>query len=238
MNPMGLGSMYYEEQKRELFACLAEQGAKLMGVADLSGLEIGGLQTGVAVAVPVPPDIVRDLQEAPTKAYYDAYYALNDQLNAIVRAGAAFLIRQGYRAMAQTTDVVRPNSDWCTPLPHKTVATRAGLGWIGKSCLLVTPTYGSAVRLSSLVTDAPLPADEPIQESRCGGCMVCVKTCPAGAIYGTLWHVGVQREELFAPKLCKKTQIQRMQQATGIETDLCGRCFAVCPYTQRYLRRG
>lgn len=27
-----------------------------------------------------------------------------------------------------------------------------------------------------------------------------------------------------------------MKQATGIETDLCGLCFAVCPYTQRYLR--
>ena len=31
-------------------------------------------------------------------------------------------------------------------------------------------------------------------------------------------------------------QIQRMKQATDIETDLCGLCFAVCPYTQQYLR--
>lgn len=43
------------------------------------------------------------------------------------------------------------------------------------------------------------------------------------------------REELFHNEICKKVQEERMRQFTGIDTDLCGMCFAVCTYTQRYL---
>lgn len=154
----------------------------------------------------------------------------------IVTCGAEFLKENGYQANVNTTKAVRPDGSWCSPLPHKTVATQAGLGWIGKSCLLVTKEYGSAVRLSSLLTDAPLPADTPVRESQCGGCTVCVRSCPAGALTGALWTLGMKREELLRKEDCKKTQIWRMKQATGIETDLCGLCFAVCPYTQRYLK--
>ena len=53
-----------------------------------------------------------------------------------------------------------------------------------------------------------------------------------------MWARDTEREEIFVKEECKKTQIERMRQATGIETDLCGLCFAVCPYTQRYLKRG
>ncbi len=227
-----------ETLKRALFERAAEMGAKLMGVADLRGIVGGELTIGVSVAVPVPKHIVTDLQTAPTREYYDAYHALNAQLDEIVEQGAEFLQKSGYHAVANTTKVVKKDEDWCTPLPHKTVATRAGLGWIGKNCLLVTERYGSAVRLSSLLTDAPLPTDQSIDESRCGGCSVCVRQCPAGALLGKTWHVGVRREEILQKETCKEMQIRRMKQATGIETDLCGLCFAVCPYTQRYLRKG
>lgn len=88
------------------------------------------------------------MQTAPTLAYLEAYAALNAQLNDIVTSGAGFLREREYRAIANTTKAVHQDADWRTPLPHKTVATRAGLGWIGKSCLLVTEAFGSAVRLS------------------------------------------------------------------------------------------
>lgn len=131
---------------------------------------------------------------------------------------------------------MKKDENWCTPLPHKTVATRAGLGWIGKSCLLVTKRYGSAVRISSLQTDAPLPAGEPVNESLCGKCGICVQKCPAKALTGTLWNTSTVREDLLRKEDCQNTQIQRMKQATGIDTDLCGLCFAICLYTQKYLK--
>lgn len=227
-----------EELKRELFSLLARKGAKLMGAADLSGLLGGEMRTGVSVAVPLPEGIVRDLQIAPTIEYYHAYYALNAELDQMVACGAAFLREKGYASYAQTTRAVKTDADWRTPLPHKTVATQAGLGWIGKNCLLVTEKYGSAVRLSSLLTNAPLPADPPINQSRCGGCTVCVRSCPAKALTGALWNTQTAREELFRKEDCKKMQIERMKRATGIETDLCGLCFAVCPYTRAYWKGG
>lgn len=154
--------------KDELFDLLQAKGARLMGVADLKGIAGGALTTGVSVAVPVPKEIVRDLQTAPTLAYYEAYHSLNAQLNQIVSAGAALLQERGFHAVANTTDTVKTDENWRSPLPHKTVAVHAGLGWIGKNCLLITERYGGAVRLSSLLTDAPLPFDAPVEKSRCG----------------------------------------------------------------------
>jgi epoxyqueuosine reductase len=67
------------------------------------------------------------------------------------------------------------------PVFEKAWAARAGLGWIGKNNLLVSPVFGSFVFLATLVTDVALVYDEP-QESRCGNCERCVAACPTGAL--------------------------------------------------------
>ena len=46
----------------------------------------------------------------------------------------------------------------------------------------------------------------------------------------------MQREKIVDIEKCYKKQIEIMSRNTGIETDLCGKCFAVCAYTQRYLK--
>ncbi len=225
------------ELKTELTALLRAKGAALVGVADLRGVQGADMPVGVAVAIPVPPHITADLTKAPTREYYEAYAAMNARLDDIVLCGEEFLRSRGFRALANTTKRVKKDADWRTPLPHKTVAVRAGLGWIGKSCLLVTREYGGAVRLSALLTDAPMRADAPVRGSLCGACEICVKSCPAGALTGVAWREGVAREQMLNKEACKREQTERMKRATGIETDLCGKCFAVCPYTQGYLRR-
>lgn len=209
----------------------------MVGIGDMSHIENCTFKRGISVAVSLPKNVITDLQEAPTKEYYDLYYALNKKLNGIVMAGETFLRGQGFEARAQTTDRVRVNQNKMSLIPHKTVATRAGLGWIGKNCLLVTPQYGSAVRISSILTDAPLECGAAVNQSRCGGCMVCVKKCPAQALKETLWRVGTPREELVDIDRCYKKQVEIMTEKTGIETDLCGKCFAVCLYTRKYLNR-
>lgn len=216
---------------------LFESGAALVGVGDLKSVGECGYDTGVSVAVPLPKHVIRDLQEAPTKEYYELYDILNNKLNGIITAGERFLQEKGFDAYAQTTDRVQIDSDNRSRLPHKTVATRAGLGWIGKNNLLVTETFGSAVRISSLLTNAPLKCGSPIDKSRCGGCSLCVQKCPAQALQGVLWEMGMPREKFVDVKKCYKKQTEIMYEATGIETDLCGKCFAVCLYTQKYLKR-
>lgn len=220
----------------ELKGLLLQSGSVLVGVGDLKGIGERRYGIGISVAVSVPKRIVRELKDAPTKEYYEMYYALNDKLNKIVSDGERFLREKGFDAYAQTTD--RVDIDWnrSSKLPHKTVATRAGLGWIGKNGLLVTEEFGSAVRLSSLLTNAHLKCDEPVDASRCGQCSLCVKKCPAQALEGVLWETGMEREKIVNVEKCFEKQMEVMYKATGIETDLCGKCFAVCLYTQKYLK--
>ena len=123
-----------------------------------------------------------------------------------------------------------------TPLPHKTVARLAGLGWIGKCALLVTPEFGSAIRLNSGVTDAPLDCDIPVEESRCGRCERCVQVCPVSAPTGEIWTSGSAREKIYDVRACFRETL-RAPAAAGLAKEyvICGRCIAVCPYTRRAL---
>ncbi|MEG1292480.1 MAG: 4Fe-4S double cluster binding domain-containing protein [Lachnospiraceae bacterium] len=221
----------------ELSTILKRYGAKSVGYGKLDGEISCGYEVGVSVILPVPVSIIKEIKNGPTKAYYDMYYEWNQRLDQMVKMGEQFLIQQGYAAFAQTTQVVEINQQWETPIPHKTVATRAGMGWIGKSGLLVTPEYGSAVRISSLLTNAPLHCNEPINESRCGSCAACEKACPAQAIKGIHWSETIEREQIVDVQACKKKQLEIMRERTGIEKDLCGQCFVVCPFTQKYVRR-
>jgi len=93
-----------------------------------------------------------------------------------------------------------------TALPHKTVATNSGLGWIGKSALFVTGQVGSAVRLSSLVTNAPLEYGRSVTESKCVSCMACTRACPAHAISGREWSVEIDRDDFLIHLLVEKKQ--------------------------------
>lgn len=222
--------------EEELIQLLKDKGAALVGIGDMTGIENCDYPIGISVAVPVPVHVVKDLKTAPTEEYYELYDILNDKLNQIVKAGEKFLQDKGYNALARSTDVVVVDSNNHSGLPHKTVATKAGLGWIGKNNLLVTTEYGSAIRISSLLTDAPLRTNEPILESKCGPCHLCVDACPAQALKGTLWKAGMEREEIVDIWQCYETQLRIMKEATGIDTDLCGRCFAVCARSQKYLR--
>ena len=65
---------------------------------------------------------------------------------------------------------------------HKTVAAIAGLGGIGLNRLLITPEFGPFVRLGTVVTDASLSADRPLDKNPCDQCDQCRTACPAEAI--------------------------------------------------------
>ena len=222
----------------ELGGLLREQGAGLVGFADMTGLSYDGLNHAVALAVPLPVSTVLGIEDGPTRDYFEQYHAVNGKLNQLAEAAAEYIQGKGFRAVAQTTTTVVEQAGYRTAVPHKTCATRAGLGWIGKSALLVTPEYGPAVRLSSVLTDGVFDrVRQPIDISRCGACRNCTESCPGHAIKGTLWSTAVPREELVDVEACRKAARRLAAERVHEEITLCGKCIQVCPYTQAYLRR-
>ncbi|HJX23484.1 MAG TPA: hypothetical protein VJ574_03630, partial [Candidatus Bathyarchaeia archaeon] len=67
-------------------------------------------------------------------------------------------------------------------IPFVLAGYKAGLGTIGKSSLLITPQFGPRVNLGTVITDAQLEPDQPIEANFCKDCLVCAKTCLGQAI--------------------------------------------------------
>lgn len=66
-------------------------------------------------------------------------------------------------------------------LSDRAVAERAGIGWSGKNCAVITPEFGSYVYLGEMITDLPFESDDPMDD-QCGECRLCLDVCPTGAL--------------------------------------------------------
>ena len=216
---------------------LRGQGAAMVACAGLRPLpeEVrGGLPVGVCIGVPLTREIVTEIENGPTTAYAAEYDRVNALLQRLADEGAAFLQNRGFRAMAPRPTLAGLDpANLATPLPHKTVATRAGIGWIGKCALLVSHIYGTAVRYITVLTDAPLRVGTPVESCRCGACTACVDACPARAVSGRAWEPGLKREEFFDAVACYQEAVRQGAKAGG--RIICGICIAACPHTRRYL---
>lgn len=115
------------------------------------------------------------------------------------------------------------------PLAEKLLAVEAGLGWIGRQSLLVTPRYGSYVVLGELLLCEPADRyDTPFDGSRCGNCRICVEHCPTGAI---LPAGGIDARRCIS--------CHTIERAEGAVPPLdgwifgCDACQSGCPYNLR-----
>lgn len=217
---------------------LLSSGASLVGFADMGAIDPqprNGLPYGISIAVALRPEIVAQIDNGPTLEYAAEYERTNDLLDQLAESCAGLLQAEGYEAIGTAATLAHLDlATLSTPLPHKTVATLAGLGWIGKSALLVTEQYGSAVRLGTVLTNAPLPTAAPVTESRCGDCSACVDACPGTAPTGSLWTSESAREDYYDAFACFR-KARSLSAEQGIKHFICGICIAACPWTQRYL---
>jgi epoxyqueuosine reductase QueG len=220
-------------------SALQELGADIVGFGSLHELPPNvreNLPVGICIAMKFPKHVILGISEFPTPQYRDFYNELNTQLDEITTKYADFLQAQGYVAVAQTrARVGTGEGENTTILPHKTVATRAGIGWIGKCAMLVTEEYGSMIRLTSILTNAPLKTATPINHSKCGECTACKNACPANAVSGKQWNISIHRDQFFNAEKCRKTAQKRSHIGFGGGVTLCGKCIEVCPYTRRFM---
>lgn len=226
----------------QLKTYLHDRGAALVGVGLLDEFPSDvrmGLPRTVVLAVPLEPSLLARVLEAnyPLNEMASEYDRANQMLAGLCQAAIEYIQARGFTAIR--SDGQNNGFDRATlaaRLTNKMCATRAGLGWIGKSGLLITKAYGSAVRLASIVTNAPLAADAPVNESSCGDCQACKLACRSGGIKGTLWQVGVGRAEMFDYQACEAYRHRIMAQ-TGWANPRCGKCIVVCPWTRTYVRK-
>ena len=224
----------------EIKTKLIEAGASLVGFADISDLPAKvtrSMRSAVSIAVALDASIISEIADGPTNRYYQEYNRVNGVLADLCGNVVEDLENRGNRAIATKPTVGGKDLDYkalTTSLPHKTIATRAGLGWIGKSALLITEKYGAAVRLATVLTDAEFEAAKPVNASSCGECVKCVENCPAKAISGRNWELGLEREAIYDAFACCDTA-RTLAKKVGISEVICGICINVCPWTQKYI---
>jgi len=224
----------------ELRKIAEDQGADLFGVADLTvahefvcsqgGEQLKRFPRGISIGVRLLDAVMDELHrhEDPTVVftYRGLYNTVNSRLDQVALSLSKRVQREGYRAYpilaSQTVDSKRLTG----AISHKLVAHLAGLGWIGKSCLLITPEYGPRIRLATVITDAPLKAGSPMN-GRCGECRRCVDICPVKAFTGAPFNPSEPREARFNAHLCNQYSNQRREK---LGEGICGLCVYVCPY--------
>ncbi len=219
-----------------------DDGEHIWGFADLTGLlhrRFKGYDYGIVVGKKLDDGIIDAVINGPNVDYYNLYVDTNKYLSGLVKELAEDLRALGIKSLAinPTQSEVDSADDYAQTLrrtlSHKMVATRAGLGWIGKTDLFISEEFGPRLRLASILVDYRLePLNSPIDESRCGKCSLCVEACPAKAANGKLWNIHVDRDEFYSASKCRETANRLSLERINQDMRLCGICVSVCPIGQ------
>ena len=177
-------------------------------------------------------DLLPDQDKAGAILYrHCTYDVVNLALDQIALRVANFLRREGFEAFPVPASKRTSDEQISGPFSQKLAANLAGLGWIGKSCLLITPEHGPRVRWVTVLTNAPLgPTGSPPMESQCGECQACVDICPPHAFTGRPFHADEPREVRFDAATCDR-YFKEMEKERGVA--VCGMCLYICPHGKK-----
>lgn len=217
----------------ELKAKIMSWGASLAGFGDVSvGLapELSQMPSAIAIAVRHPMHR-GTFKCGSMTAYSNQYEEVDRVLESVQKKIITLLKSQGWKTLAIPPDSAKSDGSFISRLyplfPHKTAATCAGLGWIGKSGLLVNPLYGPRLSWATVLTDAPLEVCRtPYTESKCGNCSRCVNACPSSAIRDVNWKRGETAEAFIDTGACADYMTYTVR---AFRKYICGMCILACP---------
>lgn len=224
----------------QLESLAKDMGATYFGIADLTAArqyvcEQGGeflgqfpkaVSHGFALADGIIDALADPVNVGALKTYwYYVYEIVNPRIDSISLILAQSLERAGFRAFIVPSSQMVDRMELRSLFSHKLAAHLAGLGWIGKSALLITPEHGPRVRWGTVLTDAPLEAGTPI-DAMCRRCDICVKACPAHAFTGQSFDKRRPRSDIFVAEPC----FQRLNQRDKAPQNSCALCVYICPF--------
>ncbi|WP_054958617.1 tRNA epoxyqueuosine(34) reductase QueG [Paenibacillus dakarensis] len=111
-------------------------------------------------------------------------------------------------------------------LVDRAVSQRAGIGFSGKNCSIISPKYGSWIYLGEMVTNIPFPPDSPVTED-CGECTKCIDACPTDALVGP-GQLNAQRCVSYLTQT-KGLLDEELMRKIGNRLYGCDTCQIVCP---------
>jgi epoxyqueuosine reductase len=232
-------SFIHTDSTLKLKRMILEMGADLVGVADLDlcreiptipNTLFNPYTRALAIAVQLPISVFEMITDQPTPIYDAVYQTANRLLDEIALRTAILLQNKGWRSLPIPASQVLDRINYLGAVSHKAIARMAGLGWQGKNLLLITPDFGSRVRLVTVLTNAPLTPDQPMA-NRCGKCTQCRDACPVNAIKGvsTDSHYSDRNEAMHFDQ-CAEKLTQHFARLPGIGAPICGICIKVCPF--------
>jgi epoxyqueuosine reductase len=225
---------------QEIENILKNQGAKLIRFVSISHLDEKQnrkLPNAIVFALPLTATYIKEVFDTPNYVQArvednfnfddDEYLQTEHKTGKIADELATFIKEKGYEAIPQSDDALLAEGLFNfetkeSVLPHKTIALLGGLGWIGKNNLLITPEYGAAQCLGTVLTDAPLETvlHTPLSP-KCGNCNICIKICEKKILNGKIWNTTLSRDEIIDVYKC----------------NTCIKCLIHCSKTQKYMNK-
>jgi len=165
-------------------------------------------------------------QPDPSSASRIAKYALGSDYHKVLMKKLkriCSLMQESFQS------VQRPYVD-TGPLLEKPVAVNAGLGWQGKSTILLNKEHGTWLFLGVIVTTLALPEDEPARD-HCGSCSRCIEACPTGAITAP-YQLDARRCLAYLTIEHRGAIPVEYRHALGNRVFGCDECLDVCPWNR------
>lgn len=219
--------------QEQLGKLILDGGADLFGIADLKKVKtddflldsklLAKFPFAISIAKKLSEAVLEEIVDHPTKLYFHHYRTINMFLDQLATRIAGEIEKAGYSALPIPASQIIDWQNQKAHLSHKRIAEAAGLGWIGRNNLLVTPEFGTQVRLVTILTNMPISdlifqiPDSKLKD--CGECYECISVCPAQAIK--------ERKEDFDHLKCFE-KLKEFQKKGYSSQYICGVCVKVC----------